>query len=284
MFRYIPIYSHFTGGRTIQNALSLAKSMDQKWLPIFDRAKEGNKTQSDVLKSVCQILDDIEYIRSNNCVKGYYALKVSTFACSRENVNHAYRIARDVNECGLDVVLDAETSDVLDIENYYADSLSFENLRFYKTYQMYRTDSVTRLIQDLEAGLITRFKIVRGAYYQDEKTKHHVLLPSKKHVDHVYDAIVKYMIGEMRYRPDIKLMIATHNKESIKKAILLSRHCDHDVQKRISFAKLLGMGDDVVDRGEAEMCRYVPYGTLKETLPYLGRRLVENMPVLTHMM
>jgi len=286
MLRYVPIYGRFIGGVNVQHAIGLAKGMQHKWMPIFDRAKEGNTSHGEVMKSVAQILDDVRVIRHSNNFEnmkgGYYALKASTFANDRKYVRHAYRIVRDVNDCGLEAVLDAETSEVLEVEDYYASVLGAEGLRFYKTYQMYRVDSMTRLLHDMEAGEITRYKLVRGAYYQHEIRRTGVLLPSKKHVDHVYDAAVKYIIGEMNYRGDVKLMIATHNRESIKKALALLKQCDETVQKRVRFAKLLGMGDDVEDRGSAEMCRYVPYGSLGETLPYLGRRLVENIPMLMH--
>jgi len=285
--QYIPVYGRFIGGVNVQQALKRCSGV--KWTPIFDRAKEGNVTREDVSKSVGRILEDVNEIgdwkmrtgvtEAGMTGRGFYALKGSTFAFDKANVRHIYRISREVNLCGMDVLFDAETSDVTGVEDYYCRVLADSDIRFYKTYQMYRTDALGRLMTDLDSGLITRFKIVRGAYYPYESRQGGgVLLPSKKHVDHVYDGVMNYLLGEIIRGRDIHVMIATHNQASIDKALKLMGS-DGVTRERVHFAKLLGMGEDVVG---SRMCRYVPYGPLIESLPYLGRRLVENYPLLMH--
>jgi len=282
--QYIPVYGRFIGGVNIRQALKRCRGGVAgsgggagAWIPIFDRAKEGNTSQAEVLKSVGHILEDVAGIKAAKAIGGFYALKGSTFAFERKNVSHIYKIAREVNLAGMDLILDAETSDQTSVEDYYADTLANSDVRFYKTYQMYRIDTLSRLIDDLDAGIITRFKLVRGAYCSFERDRG-MLMPSKKHVDHVYDAAVKYLLGEIMRGKDIHVMIATHNKASIEKALSVLGGVGGVEGQRVYFAKLLGMGDDV--KGVKTMCRYVPYGPLMESLPYLGRRLIENYSIL----
>ena len=75
--------------------------------------------------------------------------------------------------------------------------------------------------------------------------------------------------------PDAVLMCATHNVDSITyaKQVFLS----HNPQ--LSFAQLMGMSDDVSDELAQVYTtyKYVPFGNLWETVPYLVRRWYEVM-------
>ncbi len=274
----IPLYSRFIGGTNISHVLGMCAN--KSWIPIFDRAKEGNKTQSQVNINVKHILDDIRIIGDSDIKKGFYALKASTFAMDKSNMHHIYRITRDANNINMDIVFDAETSYTSPIEDFYTKSLLDSNLNVYKTYQLYRSDGLNRLLTDLDKGQVTCFKLVRGAY-QNFETKSNNMLPSKDHVDHVYNSALKYLLSEMHNNKKIKLMIATHNNKSIKIAQdNLTDISSNDIRDRVYFAKLLGMGEDIKDYN---FCRYVPYGKIVETIPYLSRRLVENYTVLKNM-
>jgi proline dehydrogenase len=56
--------------------------------------------------------------------------------------------------------------------------------------------------------------------------------------------------------------------------------------KRVYFAQLLGMSDHIsfnVAHGGYNVAKYVPYGPVKEVMPYLLRRAQENTSVAGQM-
>ena len=76
-------------------------------------------------------------------------------------------------------------------------------------------------------------------------------------------------------------MCATHNKKSISYAIDLSKSLN--LKQKIEFAQLMGMSDNLSQKlvnDGFKTYKYLPYGNLNESLPYLIRRLYENYPMI----
>lgn len=271
------IYRAFIGGRNIEEALVLAQNA--RWVPIFDRAKEGNTSNEAVTADYRNIMTDIEKLANMMCAPAFVAIKPSTFGMHPRKYTMIKDIARKSQEAGVELLIDAETSSSTYAEDFMVDTLYSSGFEVYKTYQMYRKDGITRLMKDLHANKVSKFKIVRGAYMNYER-KRGMLLPSKRYVDKTYDAVVMSLLS----RPRLKVMIATHNKTSIDRALdVISSH--PDVAARVHFAQLLGMADDTTDaliNKNYNVCKYVPYGRFGETFPYLMRRLVENYKILQY--
>jgi proline dehydrogenase len=73
------------------------------------------------------------------------------------------------------------------------------------------------------------------------------------------------------------LLCATHNEESIYLSDSL------DKNGNVEYAQLMGMSDKLSKKLSEEnkvVYKYLPYGHLNETLPYLVRRLYENYPMV----
>lgn len=79
------------------------------------------------------------------------------------------------------------------------------------------------------------------------------------------------------------LCAGTHNeKSSLYLADLLSKYAIGSCDKRIFFSQLLGMSDHIsynLALANYNVAKYVPYGPVKEVLPYLIRRAQENTSV-----
>ena len=160
----------------------------------------------------------------------------------------------------------------------------------FNTIQLYRHDRLVYLgeahTKAREAGYILGVKLVRGAYMEKERARaqdkgypspiHH----SKEAVDVDFDAALVYCIEHL---DDIAFCAATHNEASCKlvaeataaKNIAL----DHP---HIHFAQLYGMSDHIsfnlAKRG-FNASKYVPYGPVRDVVPYLIRRAQENRSV-----
>jgi hypothetical protein len=255
------------------------------WKPIYDLAKEGSRNQDEInmyCKRVESDIGDIEKDKAYANPYAYYALKASSFGANFE-FNKVRDVVKKAKDTNLKILFDAETSQHTIFEDRYIDGLYLQGLPVYKTYQMYRSDAMYRLLNDLDKGIITHFKIVRGAYMESEPNKN-ILLPTKEMVDESFNDAIKYIMSHMKLRSTINLMIATHNEHSVKLVeFLLRKH--RDLIKRIEFAQLMGMADSLTEylhyKGY-KTCKYVPYGTIMESLPYLSRRLFENYKMLQY--
>jgi proline dehydrogenase len=275
--------NRFIGGHDIQSLSTTLKTLYMKnYIPIIDYAKEGARYRSDVLRYNYEITRLIDMMNTNETFSNKpvgYALKLSSFYphYPKENLSS---IIKAMDKTNAYIFLDAEGSSNKAIEEYIYKTVINEHTGdsiLYKTYQMYRVDSLTELERDLdEAARLNKrlgIKLVRGAYHS---TKDDALYQSKKQTDNNYNTAIQ-LLASVNH----SICIATHNKESINIALM----CLKD--KYTSYAQLYGMADnlstDLVTR-QQRVFKYVPYGNFLDTYPYLLRRLVENGHLLKHML
>ena len=87
----------------------------------------------------------------------------------------------------------------------------------------------------------------------------------------------------MNKAKSLSLVIPCNNEESaIILTELIKKHGISESDKRIFFAQLLGMSDHIsynLAHNKYNVAKYVPYGPVKEVLPYLIRRAEENTSV-----
>ena len=268
----------YIGGLTIQQAIKRMSS--SPFFPIYDYAKEASKTSEEAQDYAMKINSDIQYVPKT----ARFALKYTSF-----NDYQLMKTTIDNMKRYVDTIyLDAEQHDVHQRENEVYEKLLNEfnkdNVLLYKTYQMYRCNSMQDLFNDISIHKKLGVKLVRGAYYHVDGTKG-VLYSDKLSTDDNYNNALRTVINMMRTNDELMLLVASHNNESIQLAMKLSTNFNVDLRNRITFAQLLGMNDDasrmLLDKGFT-VCKYVPYGSMKETLPYLMRRLYENKDILSH--
>jgi proline dehydrogenase len=165
-----------------------------------------------------------------------------------------------------------------------------ERAVIYNTVQLYRHDRLAFLKEShrraLEGGYHLGVKLVRGAYMEKERERAAAQgYPSPIHadkaaVDRDYDAAVAYCLDHV---DRIAFMAGTHNERSslalagalVDRGLLVS-------DQRICFGQLLGMSDNISYNLAAagyNVAKYVPYGPVREVLPYLIRRAAENTSV-----
>ena len=184
------------------------------------------------------------------------------------------------NKCKL--LIDAENykiqEDIYDISDKFIKHYNKNQVNIYKTYQLYRNDSLNVLKQDMfcERDYFLGFKLVRGAYYNEDK-KHNILFDTIEETHENYNNGIDLFFNHSK--PQDNLLCATHNEDSVLHTIeLLKTH----KTKQVHFAQLMGMSDQLSNKisKEHNVFKYVPYGDFQDTLPYLIRRLYENYPML----
>lgn len=267
----------FIAGNTINKALNVSKvQLLKNRIPVINYAIESKGNSLKVFN---------EYKKLNKEINKDYkvALKLTSLDI---NLKLIHDIISNFVDNNIKVLIDAENNKYNNEYNKITRSLlnkyNKDNVNIYKTYQMYRKDSVDTLKYDMnfciKNNLQLGTKIVRGAYWNSEKNIGH-LFTNKSDTDRSYNSAIIYLYEYEGYSDNI---LATHNTESINLGTLLN-----DEKKIFSFAHLLDMKtkkyNQVTSQGN-DVHVYIPYGPYKEMIPYLGRRLYENLDTFKYLL
>jgi len=202
-----------------------------------------------------------------------------------------FRIGQAAFEANVPVLVDAEESWIQQAVDDMAQEMMarFNRVRpiVFNTIQLYRHDRLAFLRKSFqraeEGGYHLGVKLVRGAYMEKERARASAhgypdpIQPDKAASDGDYDAALRFCMEHIGLTG---VMAGTHNEAS---TLLLARLMqDHSVPRsdmRIWFAQLLGMSDNISFNMAAagyNVAKYMPYGPVREVLPYLIRRANEN--------
>lgn len=209
-------------------------------------------------------------------------------------VKRVDRICKYAHDSGTPVFIDAEESWIQNTIDRLAESMmkkyNTEKAMVYNTLQMYRHDRLDYLKEQLEVakreGYKLGVKLVRGAYMEKERERAGVMdypspiQPDKVSCDNDFNTALKILVVELEY---CAFCCGTHNEESsLYLADLMEQYNIEKTDRRICFAQLLGMSDHIsfnLAHHELLVSKYVPYGPIKEVMPYLLRRADENTSV-----
>ena len=213
------------------------------------------------------------------------------FTAVKERVD---RISKRAFDTGTPVFVDAEESWIQDAIDDLTHNLmakyNKERVIVYNTAQMYRHDRLTFLqkafAEAKEKGYHYGVKLVRGAYMEKERDRAEEMgypspiQPNKEASDRDFDAALEVCLEHIDH---VALVAGSHNEESAKKLIdLMAKHHMKPEDSRVYFAQLFGMSDHIsfnLSHAGYNVAKYVPYGPIKEVIPYLIRRAQENTSV-----
>lgn len=205
-----------------------------------------------------------------------------------------YRICEDAADKGIGVLIDAEESWIQDP----VDRLSMELMQVfnkekpvvYNTLQLYRHDRLQFLKMShniaKQQDFILAVKLVRGAYMEKERARAAELgypspiQPDKEHTDRDYNRAIRYCIDNIS---TIAFMVASHNEDSnlLAAELLDEKNLPHD-HPHVHFSQLYGMSDNItfnLAKAGYSVSKYLPFGPIRDVIPYLMRRAQENTSV-----
>ncbi|TGZ50824.1 Proline dehydrogenase [Temnothorax longispinosus] len=172
----------------------------------------------------------------------------------------------------------------------------------FNTYQTYLQEAYNEVKTDLEQAERQNFyfgaKLVRGAYIEQERARAAAMgypdptNPTFEATTESYHKTLMECLRRMKQYKDkgedpkkIGIMVASHNEDTVRFAIEKMKEIGISPEdKVICFGQLLGMCDYITfPLGQAgySAYKYIPYGPVKEVLPYLSRRAQENRGILT---
>jgi len=207
------------------------------------------------------------------------------------------RICSLAAEKNVGVLVDAEETWIQDPVDVLAilmmEQFNKGKIVVYNTVQLYRHDRLAFLKDSLEAAELREFtlgvKLVRGAYMEKERKRAAEMgYPSpiqlnKEDTDLDYNAGIAFCIENIN---KISLILASHNEYSNLCAVQLleDRKLPSD-HPHIHFSQLYGMSDNItfnLAKAGFAVSKYLPFGPIKDVIPYLMRRAQENSSMSGH--
>lgn len=266
------------------------KNFEATTLEIIATIKEA-KNKADIPLAVFKVsgvarFDILEKFNDENYQGS--ADEMQSFQGVKERVQ---RICQAAFDAEVPVMIDAEESWVQDGIDRIALEMMLQFNKdkafVYNTLQMYRHDRLDFFKQELKVaqdkGIKYAVKLVRGAYMEKERDRAAKMgYPSpinatKADSDNLYNAALDFAIENLE---NCAVVAGTHNEESsLYLTELMHKFNIAKNDDRVYFAQLLGMSDHIsfnLSAAGYNVAKYVPYGPVREVVPYLIRRAEEN--------
>lgn len=308
------IFRQFCGGETMNEATTTIDLLGQYNMGvIMDYGVEGKEGEEEFDKAVPEFIKAINYAASKKNIP-FISLKVTGFArfalLEKINSNEVLsipeqeewkrvftridQICKAAHQQGVMVLVDAEETWIQEGVNQLTDAMmeayNKERAIIFNTFQLYTTGALPYLKENHETakakGYLFGAKLVRGAYMEKERKRAlennypSPIQPDKKSTDDDYNSALVYCLQHI---DSMGLFIGTHNEASCMLAAkyMNDRNLKND-DKRVYFSQLFGMSDNIsfnLAQSGFNVAKYLPYGPVKDVIPYLMRRAQENTSV-----
>lgn len=308
------VFDHFCGGVNEEDCLPVIEKMYAKGVSsVLDYSVEGKANMAEFDAALEVVLKTIDFAKNNEAIplavfkptglgRFYLYEKISKGELLTEKeeeewgrvVNRFEAVCKKCKAHDVAVLIDAEESWMQDA----ADALVTKMMQKYNTdkpivfntLQMYRHDRLDFLKQQhalaKKEGFHLGYKLVRGAYMEKENKRaleNGYLSPiciSKQETDINFNAGLKYVLDNLQ---DIALFSGTHNEESSLLLMqLMQEHGIDNNDSRVWFGQLYGMSDHIsfnLSHRGYNVAKYLPFGPVRDVMPYLIRRAEENTSV-----
>jgi proline dehydrogenase len=308
------IFKQFCGGETMAEASETASKLEQYHVGvIMDYGVEGKESEAEFDKAVPEFINAIKYAAGRKNIP-FISLKVTGFArfallekihaelpLTDSEMKEWQKVGKRVEEIcdaasehNIMVLIDAEETWIQEAVNQLADAMMEKHNKnkavIFNTFQLYCHGTLPYLKDCIktaaEKGYILGAKLVRGAYMEKERRRaaekgyQSPIQPDKASTDKDYNSAVLLCFQNL---DKLALFIGTHNEQS---CMLATKYMDdHSIahnNPRVYFSQLYGMSDNIsfnLAHDDYNVAKYLPYGPVKDVIPYLMRRAQENTSV-----
>ena len=308
------IFKMFCGGTSKEDCLPVIKKMHEMHVhSVLDYSSEGKEEEAEFDKALNTKTGIVTFANRRKEIPftvfkptgiGRFAIWERVSAkeeLTKEDQEEWDRIVDRVDEiCELAykldmrILADAEESWMQDAADDLLEEMmskyNQEKVIVYNTLQCYRWDRL-QYIKDLHKraknrGFKIGAKVVRGAYMEKENARADKMgyptpiCEDKEATDVNFNAVIYYAMQNL---DEIALYIGTHNEVSTYLTMQLME--EKDISKdddRIWFSQLFGMSDHIsfnLGLNGYNAAKLVPFGPIRDVIPYLMRRAQENSSV-----
>lgn len=308
------VFDHFCGGTDEIDCLQVIDKLYKGGVSsVLDFSIEGKESERQFDETMLRIIKIIEFSKSKPSLPivvfkptgfGRFSLyekkSNKTPLTELEKLEWSRIEARFDKVCqcafeeNVEVLIDAEESWMQDAADELVENMMMRynknNVIVFNTLQTYRWDrldylkNIHKRSQKLKFKI--GFKIVRGAYMEKERKRafeHGYESPiciNKPATDKSFNESMIYILKNIE---DFGLFIGTHNEESTYLALKEMKSLGiNNNDNSIWFGQLYGMSDHIsfnLAQAGYNVAKYLPFGPVKDVMPYLIRRAEENTSV-----
>lgn len=308
------IFKQFCGGSTFDECQNTINELGKYHVAtVLDYGAEGKKTEEAFDITVEESIKSLRFAAKNEMVQ-VVSCKITGLASDeilekvtaghklnadeekayQKTIERLDKICKEAHLHKVALFIDAEESwlqgAIDNLTDMMMERYNKEYVTVYNTFQMYRHDRLAFLKKSYalaqEKGFILGAKLVRGAYMEKERERAaekgypSPIQPNKEACDKDYNEGVKLCVENYT---KIASCLASHNEYSNQYQLQLME--DLNIPKNhphLNFCQLYGMSDNLtfnLAKAGYNVAKYVPYGPVKDVIPYLIRRAKENSSV-----
>lgn len=305
------IFEQFCGGENLADCKkTIAQLASFNIDTILDYGVEAKQSEAEYEATLQHQLQAIAYAKNNKHIS-VVAAKVTGMArfsllekmnagkalTESENneatkvASRLHQLATAAHEAQVQLYFDAEETWIQKpIDNWIENLMAQFNTKspvIFNTIQLYCKDRLAHLLdahdKAKQEGYIYGAKLVRGAYMEKERAralqKNYAspIHKNKELVDRDYNAAIDYCLNHI---DSIAFCCGSHNEYSNQYLAAKMQEKNIPLQHpHITFAQLYGMSENLtfnLAHSGYRTAKWIPYGTIKEVIPYLTRRAQEN--------
>lgn len=308
------VFDHFCGGVNEDDCLSVVDKMYTKGVSsVLDYSVEGKEEEDQFDAALNMTLKTIEFAKEREAIPfavfkptGFGRIDLYEKIGEKKALNPEEQaewnrveerfdiVCNEAHQKNVALLIDAEESWMQDAADDLVTKMmqkyNKEKAIVFNTLQMYRWDRLDYLKnlhqKAIKEGFYIGMKLVRGAYMEKENLRAEEngcispICSSKEATDENYDAAVLYMIEHL---DKMSIFAGTHNEQSSYTLMeLMQVRGIKNNDCRIWFGQLYGMSDNISYNLAANgynVAKYLPFGPVKDVMPYLIRRAEENTSV-----
>lgn len=308
------VFDHFCGGINEKDCLPVVERMWEKGVSsVLDYSVEGKEEEDPFDSATEMTLKILDFVKEKDSIPfavfkptgfGRFALyqkvgekKVLTQVEQAEwqrIVNRFDKVCKKAHDLEVSLLIDGEESWMQDAADELAETMmrkyNKKKTIVFNTLQTYRWDRLPYLKSLQERAIADDFKVgmkvVRGAYMEKENERAAAkgypspICKSKAETDDNFNATIAYMVNNL---DTLSIFSGTHNEESCYRLMeLMAKKGIEKNHASIWFGQLYGMSDHISFNLAAHgynVAKYLPFGPVRDVMPYLIRRADENTSV-----
>lgn len=308
------VFRQFCGGTTL---LDSQPAIEHLWkfntLTVLDYGAEAKETELDFNHTMNENIRAIDYAARSKSIP-VVSTKITGLARFGllERIQNAAQLTREelaeyrnalkrldaicytAADRGISIFIDAEESWIQDALDHLVWLMmrryNKKRVVVYNTYQMYRHDRLKFLVESYDRaqteGFLLGAKLVRGAYMEKERARaaemgyESPINPTKEATDDCYNTALRFCLD---HYDTMACCNASHNAESalLQVELMVQKGIPRD-HPNLLFSQLYGMSDNLtfnLAKAGFRSSKYLPYGQVRDVIPYLIRRAQENTSV-----
>tara|TARA_R110002073_G_scaffold72537_1_gene177731 strand:- start:772631 stop:773794 length:1164 start_codon:yes stop_codon:yes gene_type:complete len=307
------VFDHFCGGVNEVDCLPVIDKMYTKNVhAVLDFSVEGKEAENQFDVAFEKILKTIDFAYERKSIPfavfkptgfGRFALYQKVTEGTALNaaeksewervLNRFEVVCKSASDKDVPLLIDAEESWMQgaadDLIEKLMEKYNTKKAIVFNTLQMYRWDRLDylkKLYQRAQTkGFLVGMKVVRGAYMEKERNRakekgyKSPICETKQVTDDNYNAAIEFMMDNA----GLSLFAGTHNEESTYRLIELAKEKEiSNDDDHLWFGQLYGMSDHISFNLANEgynVAKYLPFGPVRDVMPYLIRRAEENTSV-----